>query len=143
MAEKTISELQTVANTDNGDLFVIASPDQTSASGYSTYKNTMAAMANHIGTQVGFTGLNTTAQTLVGAINELAATGGGTKLTDTLEAGETELVFTDASILTTSMIDIYVDTWGVAPVDVVVETGEATLTFEAQSADVAVMLIVR
>ena len=41
------------------------------------------------------------------------------------------------------MIDIYVDTWGVAPTNVSVVEGAATLTFEAQQTNVSVMLVIR
>ena len=61
-----------------------------------------------------------------------------TDLTDTLEAGETELVFTGASITTDSTIDVYTDTYGVNPTNIVVATGTITLTFEAQSTDLGV-----
>ena len=61
-----------------------------------------------------------------------------TDLTDTLEAGETELVFTDASITTDSTVDVYTDTYGINPTNVVVATGSVTLTFEVQSADLGV-----
>lgn len=67
--------------------------------------------------------------------------GGGsnfTDLTDTLTAGETELVFTNNSITTDSTIDVYTDTYGINPTNVVVATGTITLTFEAQSADLGV-----
>ena len=61
-----------------------------------------------------------------------------TDLTDTLTAGDTELVFTDNSITIDSTVDVYTDTYGINPTDVVVATGTITLTFEAQSADLGV-----
>lgn len=61
-----------------------------------------------------------------------------TNMTDTLTAGETELVFTDASITADSTIDVYTDTYGINPTNVAVATGTITLTFEAQSADLGV-----
>lgn len=60
------------------------------------------------------------------------------EVTGTLLAGQTTLTLSDASILTTSDIDIYTDTWGVSPETVVASTGSVTLTFEALDSDLAV-----
>lgn len=68
-----------------------------------------------------------------------AAFGALTKeVTGTLLAGQTSLTLSDASILTTSDLDIYTDTWGVSPTDVVASTGSVTLTFEALGSDLSV-----
>lgn len=73
---------------------------------------------------------------------EISLGGGGgsswTDLTATLTAGNTSVTISDSAILTTSTIDIYTDTFGVNPTDVVVATGSITLTFEAQQSDVSV-----
>ena len=63
-----------------------------------------------------------------------------TELVLTLTAGSTSLTFSDASITTASTIDVYTDTFGVNPTNMVVTTGQAVLTFEAQAADVSVKL---
>lgn len=60
------------------------------------------------------------------------------EVTGTLLAGQTSLTLSDASILTTSDLDIYTDTWGVSPKTVVASTGSVTLTFEALDSDLAV-----
>ena len=60
------------------------------------------------------------------------------EVTGTLLAGQTTLTLSDASILTTSDLDIYTDTWGVSPETVVASTGSVTLTFEALDSDLAV-----
>lgn len=77
MANKSISQLNAAALVNNGDLFETAQPDLSSASGYTSAKQSMAAIADHIATQVVYPSLGTTAQTLVGALNELEAGGGG------------------------------------------------------------------
>lgn len=67
--------------------------------------------------------------------------GGGsswTDLTDTLLAGQTSLTIQDVAITVNSTIDVYTDTYGINPTNVVVATGTITLTFEAQSADLGV-----
>lgn len=60
------------------------------------------------------------------------------EVTGTLLAGQTTLTLSDASILTTSDLDIYTDTWGVSPETVIASTGSVTLTFEALDSDLAV-----
>lgn len=71
---------------------------------------------------------------------DIANLGGGgyTELTGTLTAGSTSLTLSDASIETTSTIDIYTTTFGVNPTNVVVTTGSVAMTFESQGADVGV-----
>ena len=60
------------------------------------------------------------------------------EVTGTLIAGNTSVTLSDASILTTSNIDIYTDVYGVSPTNVTVATGSVTLTFEAQANDLSV-----
>lgn len=62
----------------------------------------------------------------------------GKVLSGTLTAGSTTLTLTDSAITTTSLIDVYTDTYGVNPTNVVATTGSITLTFGTQSSDVAV-----
>lgn len=70
-----------------------------------------------------------------------APTSGGASYTDvtgTLVAGNTSITLSDASILTTSTIDIYTDVFGVNPTSVVVATGSVTLTFPEQANNIGV-----
>lgn len=66
------------------------------------------------------------------------AGGGYTEIIDTLDAGDTELILQDAAITTTATYDFFTDTFGVSPTEVEVETGQLTLTFDEQEADVSV-----
>lgn len=66
-----------------------------------------------------------------------------TILTSTLSSGNTSLTFSNAAITTTAMYDVYADKYGLTPTDITVTTGQAVLTFEAQSADVSVKLVIR
>lgn len=144
MATKSISELTSAVAVDNGTLLEVATPDAGSASGYTSEKVSVAQLADHTANTVIYPTLNTTSKTIAGAINELlVSAGSGTKLTSTLTTGSTSITFSDAAIHTTSMIDIYVDTWGVAPLNVTVAEGTATLTFDEQESDVSVMLVIR
>ena len=66
-----------------------------------------------------------------------------TILTQTLSIGSTYVTFNDASITTSSILDVYADLYGIAPTDITVTTGQAVLTFEAQTVAVSVKLFVR
>lgn len=63
-----------------------------------------------------------------------------TVLTQTLTAGQTTVTFTDASILTTSLISVYADVWYSSYSQ---SAGSFALTFPAQSADMAVTIEVK
>ena len=63
---------------------------------------------------------------------------GFTEVQGTLTAGSTSITLSDASISSTSTVDVFVDTWGVSPETVVVGSGSVTLTFEAQASDLGV-----
>lgn len=71
------------------------------------------------------------------AFNTLAACG-FVEVTGTLLAGATTLVLSDASITSTSTLDVFTDAYGVSPTNMVATTGSVTLTFEAQESDLGV-----
>lgn len=71
------------------------------------------------------------------AFNTLAACG-FVEVTGTLLAGATTLVLSNASITSTSTLDVFTDVYGVSPTDMVASTGSVTLTFEAQASDLGV-----
>ena len=71
------------------------------------------------------------------AFNTLAACG-FVEVTGTLLTGSTTLVLSDASITSTSTLDVFTDVYGVSPTDMVASTGSVTLTFEAQESDLGV-----
>lgn len=60
------------------------------------------------------------------------------EVTGLLEAGQTSITLTDASITSSSTIDYYTDIFGVNPSTATVSTGSITLTFEAQQSDMNV-----
>ena len=62
----------------------------------------------------------------------------GKWLTGTLTTGSTTVTISDASILTTSTLDVYTDVFGVDPTDIVATTGQVVLTFDAQDTNVNV-----
>ena len=71
------------------------------------------------------------------AFSALAACG-FTEVTGTLSVGSTSLTLSDASITTSSTIDVFVDTFGVNPTGMTVSTGSVTLTFDAQESALGV-----
>lgn len=60
----------------------------------------------------------------------------------TLNAGTTSLSFTDSSIGSDSIIDVYSNTFGVDPTDITRSGTTLTLTFEAQASNVKIRLVV-
>lgn len=83
------------------------------------------------------TNMNAMESRINSAIGVLAGCG-FTEVSGTLTIGSTSLVLSDASITTSSTIDVFVDVWGVSPENVVVATGSVTLTFEAQESALGV-----
>ena len=60
----------------------------------------------------------------------------------TLNVGSTSVEFTDSSIGSDSIIDIYTSIFGVDPIDVQRSGTTLTVTFEAQTSSVKVRLVV-
>lgn len=78
--------------------------------------------------------------------NVISATGGGssgTLVSDILEAGETSITLSDASITADSWVKPFASVWGVMCTDMVVSAGSVVLTFEAQASDITVGVEVR
>ena len=63
------------------------------------------------------------------------------EMIETLNAGETEVVFVSDDIKIDSMVDIYTSEYGVSPTDVSVEAGKITLVFKAQEVDMDVKVV--
>lgn len=134
--DKKVSGLVSVDNVGAGDLVLATIVDQQEESGYSSRRITLANFARCILNVLQFPLLitKTTATTVIGALNEIAYK----EITDTLEAGETSLTISDASITTSSTVDIFTDAFGVVPEDVTISTGSIVLTFEEQAEDLGV-----
>ena len=69
----------------------------------------------------------------------------GETLNGTLAIGETTITLNSSILTSTSYIDVYTDDWAITPQSVVSDAtnGTITLTFKAQSATVAVKVVVR
>lgn len=70
MATKSISQLDTAAALNTGDLFETAIPDAGSASGYASKKMTLAQLADFAANDVVYTAFKTSAQSIIGAVNQ-------------------------------------------------------------------------
>ena len=117
------------------DVFAIAQENVSSPTGYDSKATKLLAIANKILKGIDYSSdLTTSADNPIGAINEL----NGTWISDTLAIGATSLTFSDASITTSSTIDIYSSVFGVNPTNAVVTTGQLVLTFPSQSVAVDV-----
>ena len=76
--DRRISELTTAEQTSASDLFETAIPNALSSTGFVSRKNTLATLATFMANTLAFTNLlDTNAKTLIGAINEVYAAGGG------------------------------------------------------------------
>lgn len=76
-------------------------------------------------------------------IDEIGGGGGSaswTDIEDVLTAGSTTLPLNSSSIKTTSVLNIYTDTFGVCPIDVEVSNGSVTLTFNEMENDLSVLV---
>lgn len=141
MATKSISELTLAPDVETTDLFEIAQADQSSASGYKSYKQTLSNVADAIAKDIDQNTLNTTNKKIVGAINEVKQSVDGLSIviSATLEAGETDLVITNQNILETSLIDIYPEGGLIiAPTSITDDSANhsVTFTYDAQEDDV-------
>lgn len=127
-----ISNLPSVINLDLNDVFAVVSKDNDNND--TTMKAAVSAVANKLNNDISYPALNTSNNSIVGSINEVY----GTRLTATLTTGSTSVTISDASITTSSLIDLYTDVYGLSPDTVTVTTGQIVLTFEAQASDVSI-----
>lgn len=73
MATKSISQLDTAATLNTGDLFETAIPDVGSASGYASKKMTLAQLADFAANDVVYPDFKTSAKSITGAVNQTLA----------------------------------------------------------------------
>lgn len=137
--DRSLSQMDATTTIPTGSLFFVSVEDQQSTSGYASKKITSENVGNQLLTAYNFNSLNTTSKNVIGAVNELK----GTELTAVLSAGSTTVTISNAAILTTSTIDIYVDKYGISPEDVTVTTGQIVLTFAEQENNLNVKVVIR
>ena len=64
-------------------------------------------------------------------------------LTGTLEAGHTEVTFTNERITEDSMVDVYVDIFGISPTNIVYTEHAITLSFDALDVDLKIKVVIQ
>lgn len=122
-------------------VLLMDTPDISATSGYTTEKLPIADLADFILGDLAYTqDLDTNIKNIFGAINELHSniSEPWTDVTGTLQAGSTSITLSDNAITTSSTIDVYTDTFGVNPTNMVVTTGQVVLTFPAQASNLGV-----
>lgn len=144
---KEISALTTAESTSASDLFETALPNAMTETGYVSRKVTLGTIANFLLSTLQFSSLNTTVKNIIGAINEvLSSVNGVVILPEILEAGQTTVTFTDASILATSTKVVVVadDFIGVAPTAITTDYANNSVeyTFPVQASNMPVKLII-
>lgn len=72
-----LSEMSSAEALAGTSLLYVAIVDALQASGYGSRKTTAEDLSNLINNSIQYAGLNTTAKTIIGAVNELEAGGGG------------------------------------------------------------------
>ena len=135
-----LSEMNTASAIDVTSIIYVAIEDALSETGFASKKTSAAAFAQTILNSFTWPLLltKTTAQSVIGAINEVA----GTKVTGTLTAGSTSITLSDAAITSTSLIDVYNDA-GIGYESITASTGSVTITFAAQASNMAVEVVVK
>jgi hypothetical protein len=121
-------------NIDNNTIYMVLKENETENNVYDEYM-----YINDKWELIGNTEIDLTNYYNKNEVNSLL----GLTLTATLAIGETELTIENENITTTSMIDIYTDTFNIRPTDVVVSNGNITLTFDEQEVAVNVKVVVR
>lgn len=135
-----LSEMNTASAIDVNSIIYVAIEDALSETGFASKKTSAAAFAQTILNSFTWPLLltKTTAQSVIGAINEVA----GTKVTGTLTAGSTSITLSDAAITSTSLIDVYNDA-GIGYESITASTGSVTIIFAAQASNMAVEVVIK
>lgn len=119
----------------------------TNENNISSLQSNVSNVTSRVGvveSKIGTGTLDTVAQDLIGAVNEIHSelpSGSASEVqTATLTAGQTSkvLTFTEQTIGATTLIDVYTDTFGVNPINVTYTANTVTLTFDAQASDIVV-----
>ena len=127
-----------VTTLQNTDLFALAREDNTSETGYRSKVARVDAMAKKVVNETDYSQLQTTDKKIIGAINEVNAKASKVEVTGTLTAGQTSITLSDASITTSSFIQVFADNGNVNYTSISVITGSVTIGFLAQASDMTV-----
>ena len=133
-SDKKISQLDAAASVPIGTLFVASLDDGND--GYISKSVDSGLLASEVLSSYTWPLVltKTSSKSALGALAEISYK----ELTGTLTTGSTSIVISDASITTSSTIDIFADVYGVSPESVTVATGSVTMTWEARESDLSV-----
>lgn len=135
MSQAAITSL--VTTLQNTDLFALAREDNTSETGYRSKVARVDAMAKKVVSENTYSDLQTTNKSIIGAINEVAS-GAYIEITGTLTAGQTSITLNDASITSSSFIQVFAGNGNINYTSISVTTGSVTIGFLAQASDMTV-----
>jgi len=124
-----------VTNLQNTDLFALAREDITSETGYRSKVARVDALAKKVVNETDYSQLQTTDKKIIGAINEVR----GTYVTGTLTAGQTSITLSDASITSSSFIQVFAGNGNINYTSISSTTGSVTIGFLAQASDMTVV----
>lgn len=136
MADIKVSEMTAATTITLADLLMIVQE----VSGEDTSMSiTLANLANAIVNGIEYTSaLDTTSKKIIGAINEVAASSGYIEVTDTLLTGATSITLSDASITSSSFIQVFAGNGNINYTSISATTGSVTIGFLAQASDMTV-----
>lgn len=146
IAQNTTNLANEISARQSGDsaLDTRVTTNENNISSLQTNVSNITSRVGAVESKIGTGTLDTVAQDLIGAVNEVNGkipSGSAVEVQSaTLTAGQTSkvLTFTDQTIGATTLIDVYTDTFGVNPTNVTYTASTVTLTFEAQASDVVV-----
>lgn len=130
-----ITELPSLIALNLTDALALASKDSNNDD--LTVKILISELAAELAEEISYANLNTSSKKLVGAINEVAS-GAYTEVTGTLTAGSTSITLSDASITSSSFIQVFAGNGNINYTSISVATGSVTIGFLAQASDMTV-----
>ena len=152
IAQNTTNLANEITARQNGDSALdtrVTTNENNISSAQSNISN-LTTRTGALETKVGSGTLDTVAQTLIGAVNEIVGelpSGAGTeeKQTATLTAGGTSvtLTFTEQTIGTTTLILPFTSEYGVVPTAITTTGTTVTMTFDALDHDITVGALVK
>ena len=127
-----------VTNLQNTDLFALAREDITSETGYRSKVARVDAMAKKVVNETDYSQLQTIDKKIIGAINEVNTKASKVDITGTLTAGQTSITLSDASIISSSFIQVFAGNGNINYTSISSTMGSVTIGFLAQASDMTV-----
>jgi len=128
-----ISDLPSVVSLDINDVAPFVSKDNQNVD--TTMKVKVSELATKLNNNIEYGSLNTSDKKIIGAINEVK----GTYVIGTLTAGQTSITLSDASITSSSFIQVFAGNGNINYTSISSTTGSVTIGFLAQASDMTVV----